>query len=93
PKVAPVEEASATSGDKLLRDIMLDNNIQLYATYGKVMNCGGGGSCGTCLVEILEGRELLNERTSMEERYLKKKPGTWRLACQTIVGNKKNGGK
>ncbi|XP_039117417.1 photosynthetic NDH subunit of subcomplex B 3, chloroplastic isoform X1 [Dioscorea cayenensis subsp. rotundata] len=89
----PVDMASAISGEKLLRNIMLDNNIELYAAYGKVMNCGGGGSCGTCIVEVVEGQELLNERTDTEKRYLKKKPETWRLACQTIVGNKVNAGK
>ncbi|XP_020224392.1 photosynthetic NDH subunit of subcomplex B 3, chloroplastic isoform X2 [Cajanus cajan] len=67
-----VEKAKAMSGEKLLRNIMLDNKIELYATYGKLMNCGGGGSCGTCIVE---------------------KPESWRLACQTIVGNKENSGK
>ncbi|XP_077211892.1 photosynthetic NDH subunit of subcomplex B 3, chloroplastic-like isoform X1 [Tasmannia lanceolata] len=89
----PVEKAKAISGEKLLRNIMLDNKIELYATYGKVMNCGGGGSCGTCIVEITDGKELLNERTDTELRYLKKKPDSWRLACQTIVGNKENAGK
>uniref|UniRef100_A0A2P2JBP1 2Fe-2S ferredoxin-type domain-containing protein n=1 Tax=Rhizophora mucronata TaxID=61149 RepID=A0A2P2JBP1_RHIMU len=89
----PVNRAKAVSGEKLLRTIMLDNKIELYATYGKVMNCGGGGSCGTCIVEILDGGELLNERTNTELQYLKKKPESWRLACQTIVGNKENSGK
>ncbi|CAI9094420.1 OLC1v1030159C1 [Oldenlandia corymbosa var. corymbosa] len=89
----PVEKATAVSGEKLLRNIMLDNKIELYATYGKVMNCGGGGSCGTCIVEIIDGKDLLNERTNAELRYLKKKPESWRLACQTIVGNKENSGK
>ncbi|KAF7817212.1 photosynthetic NDH subunit of subcomplex B 3, chloroplastic [Senna tora] len=89
----PVEKAKAISGEKLLRNIMLDNKIELYATYGKVMNCGGGGSCGTCIVEIIDGKDLLNERTNTELRYLKKKPESWRLACQTIVGNKENSGK
>ncbi|KAF8088181.1 hypothetical protein N665_0550s0030 [Sinapis alba] len=89
----PRDKAKAVSGEKLLRSIMQDNKLELYATYGKVMNCGGGGSCGTCIVEILDGRELLNERTDTENRYLKKKPESWRLACQTIVGNKENSGK
>ncbi|KAG1346235.1 photosynthetic NDH subunit of subcomplex B 3, chloroplastic [Cocos nucifera] len=89
----PVDRASAISGQKLLRNIMVDNKIELYATYGKVMNCGGGGSCGTCIVEIVDGMELLNEKTNTEKRYLKKKPESWRLACQTIVGNKENAGK
>ncbi|KAJ6924670.1 photosynthetic NDH subunit of subcomplex B 3 [Populus alba x Populus x berolinensis] len=102
----PVERAKAISGEKLLRNIMSDNKIELYAAYGKVMNCGGGGSCGTCIVEILDGNDLLNERTNTELRYLKKScafincsyqykmnPESWRLACQTIVGNKENSGK
>lgn len=89
----PVDRAIATSGEKLLRGIMLDNKIELYGTYGKVMNCGGGGTCGTCIVEIIDGKDHLNERTNTELRYLKKKPESWRLACQTIVGNKENSGK
>ncbi|KAL0297302.1 UNVERIFIED_CONTAM: hypothetical protein Sradi_6782300 [Sesamum radiatum] len=47
-----VNRATAVSGEKLLRNIMQDNKIELYAAYGKVMNCGGGGSCGTCIVEV-----------------------------------------
>lgn len=89
----PMDRASALSGDKLLRSIMLDSKIELYAAYGKVMNCGGGGTCGTCIVEIIEGSDLLNERTNTELHYLKKKPESWRLACQTIVGNEENLGK
>lgn len=89
----PVDKVKAISGEKLMRSIMSDNKIELYATYGKLMNCGGGGSCGTCIVEIIEGKDLLNERTNTELKYLKKKPESWRLACQTIVGNKENSGK
>ncbi|XP_076929185.1 photosynthetic NDH subunit of subcomplex B 3, chloroplastic-like, partial [Bidens hawaiensis] len=89
----PVDKVSAVSGEKLLRTIMADNKLELYGTYGKVMNCGGGGSCGTCIVEVVDGKELLNARTNTELKYLKKKPESWRLACQTIVGNKENSGK
>eukprot|EP00850_Spirogloea_muscicola_P015424 SM000118S25567 [mRNA] locus=s118:45090:46443:- [translate_table: standard] len=85
--------AQAVSGAKLLRSIMLDSRLELYGAYGKVMNCNGGGSCGTCIVQILEGQELLNERTDTELRKLNKKPESWRLACQTIVGDKSNSGK
>ena len=79
-------------------------------------------------LQIIDGKDLLNERTNTELRYLKKawslifslwthnhmkfhslriclmllhhffgfdvqKPESWRLACQTIVGNKENSGK
>ncbi|XP_020095334.1 photosynthetic NDH subunit of subcomplex B 3, chloroplastic-like [Ananas comosus] len=49
-------------------------------------NCGGGGTCGTCIVEVVEGKEFLSPRTDKEKEILKKKPKTWRLACQTAVG-------
>ncbi|KAL3677697.1 hypothetical protein R1sor_020653 [Riccia sorocarpa] len=81
------------SGEKNLRKFMNENKLELYGLYGKVMNCGGGGTCGTCMVEILEGQELLSEKTNPEFKYLKKKPESWRLACQTVVGDKSNSGK
>ncbi|KAL2332350.1 hypothetical protein Fmac_019931 [Flemingia macrophylla] len=77
---------SARGGQKL-RDIMLDSNIDLYGPYARpLLNCAGGGTCGTCMVEVLEGKELLSPRTDKEKEILKKKPKNWRLACQTTVG-------
>ncbi|KAL9247352.1 hypothetical protein vseg_020793 [Gypsophila vaccaria] len=77
---------SATGGQKL-RDIMLDNDIDLYGPYGRpLLNCGGGGTCGSCMVEVIEGKELLSRKTDTEKEHLKKKPKNWRLACQTTVG-------
>ncbi|EOY26862.1 NDH-dependent cyclic electron flow 1 isoform 1 [Theobroma cacao] len=77
---------SACGGQKL-RDIMLDNNIELYGPYARpLLNCAGGGTCGTCMVEVVEGKELLTPRTDKEKEKLKRKPKNWRLACQTTVG-------
>lgn len=84
---------TAVSGQKLLRDVMLENQVELYGPYGKMMNCEGRGMCGTCLVEILEGAELMNKRTPAEPYYLKLRPDSWRLACQATVGDGTNGGK
>ncbi|XWS73060.1 hypothetical protein CRYUN_Cryun02cG0093100 [Craigia yunnanensis] len=67
-----VDKDKVISTKKLLMNIMLDNKIKLYVAYGKVMNCGGGGSYETCIVEIIDGKYLLNERTNTELRYLKK---------------------
>ncbi|KAK8618832.1 hypothetical protein V6N13_132811 [Hibiscus sabdariffa] len=74
-------------GGQKLRDVMLDNNIELYGPYGRpLLNCAGGGTCGTCMVEVVEGKELLSPRTDKEKEKLKRKPKNWRLACQTTVG-------
>uniref|UniRef100_A0A6M2EPW3 2Fe-2S ferredoxin-type domain-containing protein n=1 Tax=Populus davidiana TaxID=266767 RepID=A0A6M2EPW3_9ROSI len=75
-------------GGQKLRDIMMDTNIELYGPYSRaLLNCGGGGTCATCMVEVIEGKELLSPRTDNEKEKLKKKPKNWRLACQTTVGN------
>ncbi|KAL2928410.1 Photosynthetic NDH subunit of subcomplex B 3 chloroplastic [Bienertia sinuspersici] len=77
---------SATGGQNL-RTIMLDNDIDLYGPYGRpLLNCAGGGTCGSCMVEVIEGKELLSAKTDKEKEILKKKPKNWRLACQTTVG-------
>lgn len=68
-----------------LREKALQNEIDLYTLRGKLVNCGGYGQCGTCIVEIVEGIENLSERTAFENRKLKRKPDNYRLACQTLV--------
>ncbi len=78
------QEVVAADGANL-REKMLQNGIDLYTFTGKMMNCGGYGQCGTCIVEIVEGMENLSPRTEVENRKLKKKPQNYRLACQTLV--------
>ncbi|MDF0554512.1 2Fe-2S iron-sulfur cluster-binding protein [Kamptonema sp. UHCC 0994] len=78
------QEVIAADGANL-RLKALENRVDLYTFSGKMMNCGGYGQCGTCIVEIVEGMENLSPRTDVENRKLKKKPPTYRLACQTLV--------
>lgn len=68
-----------------LRSVALDNKIDMYTLKGKLMNCGGYGQCGTCIIEVVDGMENLSPRTPVENAKLKKKPETYRLACQTLV--------
>lgn len=62
-----------------------ENNIDIYTFMGKLTQCGGYGQCGTCVVDIVEGAENLSPRNAVENKMLKKRPSTCRLACQTIV--------
>lgn len=88
-----VHYRTARGGQKL-RDIMLDGCIDLYGPYDKVLlNCAGGGVCGTCIVEVVQGKEMLSPKTEVEKEVLKKKPKTWRLACQATVGNEDSTGQ
>ena len=78
------KQVFAVDGDNL-REKALENGIDLYTFKGKLTNCGGYGQCGTCIVEIVEGMENLSERTDFEQRKLRRKPDSYRLACQTLV--------
>lgn len=65
-----------------LRMKAIENGVDIYKFMGKMMNCGGYGQCATCVINVVEGGENLSPRTEFEERKLKKKPATYRLACQ-----------
>lgn len=82
---APVQVILENSGSKQsileglagdnLRSLLMKKKIDFT-----VNDCGGQGSCGTCLVSILEGEESLD--------FLDASSGSskCRKACQTIVG-------
>jgi ferredoxin len=78
------KEVIAADGANL-REKALQNGIDIYTLRGKLVNCGGYGQCGTCIVEIVEGSEHLSEKTPFEQKKLKRKPENYRLACQTVV--------
>ena len=68
-----------------LRFKALENNIDIYTLMGKLAQCGGYGQCGTCVVDVVEGAQNLSPRTAVEDRMLRKRPSSCRLACQTTV--------
>jgi ferredoxin len=70
-----------------LREVALREGIELYGLKGKLGNCGGCGQCITCFVDVVEGGSprALSERTAVEEQKLRRRPQTWRLACQALV--------
>ncbi|KAL3631918.1 Photosynthetic NDH subunit of subcomplex B 3, chloroplastic [Castilleja foliolosa] len=87
PDGTPDVHYRTANGGQKLRDIMLDHDIELYGPYARpLLNCAGGGTCGTCLVEVVQGKELLGARTEKEKEKLKRRPKNWRLACQATVG-------
>ncbi|ASC69678.1 Chlorosome protein I [Halomicronema hongdechloris C2206] len=78
------KEVIAADGANL-RLKALENGIDIYTFLAKMMNCGGYGQCGTCVVDVVEGASNLSPKTAVEERKLKKWPDSCRLACQTTV--------
>lgn len=78
------KEIDAAIGSNL-RFKAQENGIDIYTFMGKLTQCGGYGQCGTCVVDVVEGGHNLSPRSAVEERMLKKRPSTCRLACQTTV--------
>ncbi|UOF00474.1 2Fe-2S iron-sulfur cluster-binding protein [Bdellovibrio reynosensis] len=64
--------------DQSVLDVALRLKIPLNHT------CGGNGTCGTCLVHIVNGIESLEPRTEIESEMAedRKFPDHERLACQ-----------
>jgi ferredoxin len=69
-----------------LRQVMLDNGIDVYNGAASVVNCHGLGTCGTCAVQVkgsvseMEWRE--KTRLSLPPHNLEKGR---RLSCQVKV--------
>lgn len=69
----------ARVGDNL-RQVMLDNGIEVYkGLKQKLGNCGGSGQCTFCAVDFIES-EGWYERSEWEDGKLRKNPNA-RLAC------------
>lgn len=82
----------ALAGENLRR-LLLRRGIKLYDGRSKRFDmpfvtgdCAGEGICGTCLVNVLSGGELLNQRNSQEELITQGRPSSWRASCRTVVG-------
>jgi len=78
------KEVEASFGSNL-RFKAQENNIDIYTFMGKLTQCGGYGQCGTCVVDVVEGGQNLTPRTAVEEKMLRKRPSSCRLACQAMV--------
>jgi ferredoxin len=70
-----------------LREVALREGIELYGIKGRLGNCGGCGQCITCFVDVAQSGPVvaLSPRTGVEDQKLRRRPQTWRLACQTLV--------
>lgn len=75
-------------GDNL-RKTLIGGDVELYRGLKKKLgNCGGGGQCGFCAVEIIDEEGVWGERSEYEVQRIGKNSGEeCRLACMNnIVG-------
>ncbi len=75
----PESSIKTKAGDTLLGTL---NDNDIYIPSG----CGGGGTCGVCKCQVLEGG---GELLPTEESHINRKQAKedWRLACQVKVKN------
>ncbi|KAL3805378.1 hypothetical protein HJC23_009085 [Cyclotella cryptica] len=80
---------TAKVGDNLRKALLSNKDIELYRSLKKKLgNCGGGGQCGFCAVELIDEEGCWGERSDYEEAKIgKKESERCRLAClNTIAG-------
>jgi 2Fe-2S ferredoxin len=67
-----------------LRELALENGVDLYAFPSNLLNCRGLGLCGTCRVKVDDPRAL-SARTAADESKNGWEGPQFRLACQSRV--------
>ena len=79
------EHQEVEGNDQLdLREIALENGVELYSGLHRLLNCRGRGLCGTCKVRVTP-QSVLSEATKAETMKIPATDETVRLACQTFA--------
>ncbi|KAL7505289.1 hypothetical protein ACHAXN_002784 [Cyclotella atomus] len=78
---------NAKVGDNLRKTLLNNKEIELYRGLKKKLgNCGGGGQCGFCAVELIDGEGCWGERSDYEAQKIGKNGSDkCRLACMNNI--------
>lgn len=68
-----------------LRQVLVDNGVNVYQSFTRWTNCKGKQLCGTCIVDIKEGSMNTNRKSMDEGSTLRENPDSYRLSCVTFV--------
>jgi len=64
-----------------LRELLVENGINVYRSVARWTNCEGRQLCGTCIVNVVDGSINTNRKSMDEESTLRENPDTYRLSC------------
>jgi ferredoxin len=78
------EEVECEEGE-VLRDILLENDLNPHEGVAKALNCGGHGTCGTCRIRVAEGSVGENKQSTRLKLSTDASDENVRLACQFEV--------
>lgn len=68
-----------------IRQICVDNGINVYQSVTRWTNCKGKQLCGTCIVNVSDGSTSTNRKSMDEESTLRENPESYRLSCITFA--------
>ncbi|CAJ1957224.1 unnamed protein product [Cylindrotheca closterium] len=75
-----VVELQAKAGVNI-RQLLVDNGINVYQSVTRFTNCKGKQLCGTCIVNVPNGLESTNWKSMDEASTLRDNPDSYRLSC------------
>eukprot|EP00977_Amphora_coffeiformis_P001185 scaffold244_cov172-Amphora_coffeaeformis.AAC.38 len=64
-----------------IRELCVDNGINVYQSVTRWTNCKGKQLCGTCIVNVTDGGINTNRKSMDEGSTLRENPETYRLSC------------
>lgn len=67
-----------------LRQLLVDNDINVYQSLTRWTNCKGKQLCGTCIVNVVDGAPNTNWKSMDEASTLRANPDSYRLSCITF---------
>ena len=68
-----------------VRELLVNNNINVYQSVTRWTNCKGKQLCGTCIVNITDGSIQTNRKSMDESSTLRENPDSYRLSCITFA--------
>lgn len=79
-----VKTITAPAGANV-RQVCVDNGINVYQSFTRWTNCEGKQLCGTCIVNITDGARNTNAKSMDEASTLRENPDSYRLSCITFA--------
>ena len=68
-----------------VRQLLVDNGINVYQSVTRWTNCKGKQLCGTCIVNVSDGSIGTNRKSMDEGSTLRENPDSYRLSCVTFA--------
>lgn len=68
-----------------IREVCVENGINVYQSVTRWTNCKGKQLCGTCIVNVAEGSLFTNRKSMDEASTLRENPDSYRLSCVTFA--------